>query len=165
MPPEQILRCGWVLTWKPIDDPSNHGKATKAKARLVILGYLDPKLEELPRDSPTLGRNSKMLLLQLIASNGWQLRSFDIRAAFLQGRPQSNRTLAIEPVSELVEALRLAENEVCKLEKGAYGLIDAPYQWFVAISEALKNLGFTQSPFDPCKFLLYHHETGTLEGI
>ena len=99
-----------------------------------------------------------MLLLWLIASKGWQLPSFDIRAAFLQGKPQSNRTLAIEPVSELVEALRLAENEVCKLEKGAYGLIDAPYRWFVAMSEALKNLGFT------CKFLLYHHETGTLEG-
>ena len=165
VPPEQILRCRWVLTWKPIDDPSNHGKSTKAKARLVILGYLDPKLEELPRDSPTLGRNSKMLLLQLIASKGWQLRSFDIRAAFLQGKPQSDRTLAIEPVSELVEALQLAANEVCKLEKGAYGLIDAPYQWFLAISEALKDLGFTQSPFDPCKFLLYHHETGNLEGI
>ena len=165
VPSDQILRCRWVLTWKPIDDSSNQGKATKAKARLVILGYLDPKLEELPRDSPTLSRNSKMLLLQLIASKGWQLRSFDIRAAFLQGKPQSNRTLAIEPVSELVEALQLAENEVCKLEKGAYGLIDAPYQWFMAISEALRNLGFTQSPFDPCKFLLYHHETGTLEGI
>ena len=75
---------------------------------------------------------------------GWQLRSFDIRAAFLQGKPQSDRILAIEPVCELVDALQLATNEVCKLEKGAYGLIDAPYQWFQAISEALINLGFTQ---------------------
>ena len=169
VPHDQILRCRWVLTWKPIDNPSQDdqkiGKTTKAKARLVILGYLDPKLEELPRDSPTLGRNSKMLLLQLIASKGWQLRSFDIRAAFLQGKPQSDRVLAIEPVSELVEALQLATNEVCRLEKGAYGLIDAPYQWFLAISEELLRLGFTQSPFDPCKFVLYHHEKGSLEGV
>ena len=169
VPHEQILRCRWVLTWKPIDDSSDaHGPKTmktKAKARLVILGYLDPKLEDLPRDSPTLGRNSKMLLLQLIASKGWQLRSFDIRAAFLQGKPQADRILAIEPVSELVDALKLATNEVCKLEKGAYGLIDAPYQWYQAISEALINLGFTQSPFDPCQFVLRHHETGSLEGI
>ena len=169
VPHEQILRCRWVLTWKPIDDSSDaHGPKTmktKAKARLVILGYLDPKLEDLPRDSPTLGRNSKMLLLQLIASKGWQLRSFDIRAAFLQGKPQADRILAIEPVSELVDALKLATNEVCKLEKGAYGLIDAPYQWYQAISEALINLGFTQSPFDPCQFVLRDHETGSLEGI
>ena len=112
VPPNQILRCRWILTWKPADtspDESNQQrKATKAKARLVILGYLDPKLEDLPRDSPALGRNSKMLLLQLIASKGWQLRSFDIKAAFLQGKPQADRTLAIEPVSELIEALQLA---------------------------------------------------------
>ena len=169
VPQDQILRCRWVLTWKPIDNPSPEdqkiGKTSKAKARLVILGYLDPKLEELPRDSPTLGRNSKMLLLQLIASKGWQLRSFDIRAAFLQGKPQSNRVLAVEPVSELVEALQLATNQVCKLEKGAYGLIDAPFQWYQAISEELVKLGFTQSPFDPCMFVLYNHDTRALEGI
>ena len=167
VPADQILRCRWVLTWKPID-PSEikiGGPSQKAKARLVILGYLDPELENLPRDSPTLGRNSKLLLLQLIASKGWLLQSFDIRAAFLQGKPQTNRVLAIEPVEELIEALQLRTNQVCKLEKGAYGLIDAPYQWFLAISEELKSLGFSQSPFDPCQFLLRHHEYGTLEGI
>ena len=168
VPPSQILRCRWILTWKPVDtspDESNQQrKATKAKARLVILGYLDPKLEDLPRDSPALGRNSKMLLLQLIASKGWQLRSFDIEAAFLQGKPQADRTLAIEPMSELIEALQLATNEVCKLEKGAYGLIDAPYQWYQAISEELQRLGFSQSPFDPCQFILRHPQTGHLEG-
>lgn len=48
-----------------------------------------------------------MLLVQLIASMGWQLRSSDIQAAFLQGKPQSDRTLAIEPIPELIEALQL----------------------------------------------------------
>lgn len=109
VPPGQILKCRWILTWKPIDpdpkDVKSNDQKTKAKARLVILGCLNPKLEELPRDSPTPGRNSKMLLLQLIASMGWQLQSFDIRAAFLQGKPQTDRTLAIEPVPELIEAL------------------------------------------------------------
>ena len=76
-------------------------------------------------------------MLQLIASKGWQLQSFDICATFLQGKPQTDRVLAIEPVEELVEALQLATNQVCKLEKGAYGLIDAPYQWFLSISEEL----------------------------
>ena len=113
-----------------------------------------------------MGRNSKLLLLQLIASKGWQLMSFDIRrAVFLQGKPQTDRTLAIEPVEELIEALQLTTNQVCKLEKGASGLIDAPYQWFLAITEELIRLGFTQSPFNPCQYILRHHEHGTLEGV
>ena len=166
VPTHQVMRCRWILTWKPIDESHAKEQKFKAKARLVILGYLDPQLDELPRDSPTLGRNAKMLLLQLIASKGWDLRSFDIRAAFLQGKPQPGRTLAIEPVPELAQALQLTTNQICKLEKGAYGLIDAPYLWYVAITDELKNLGFSQSPFDPCMFILRSSvETNDVHGV
>lgn len=169
IPREQILRCRWILTWKPVDEAETTmvagGRKQKAKARLVILGYMDPQLEQLPRDSPTLGKNSKMLLLQVIASRGWTLRSFDIKAAFLQGQPQGGRTLGIEPVPELIQALQLQTNEICKLEKGAYGLIDAPFLWYTAILEELLRLGFEQSPFDPCVFILRHPETKIPEGI
>ena len=137
----------------------------KAKARLVILGYLDPKLEELPRDSPTLGRISKMILLQYLASRGWDLKSFDIKAAFLQGKTQGDRVLAIEPVPEIIQAMNLKPGEICKLEKGAYGLVDAPYLWYVAITEELQRLGFISSPFDPCMFNLKHPQHGTVEGV
>ena len=106
-----------------------------------------------------------MLLLQLLASKHWDLRSFDIRAAFLQGKPQPGRTLAIEPVPELAQALQLATNEICRLEKGAYGLIDAPYLWFVAISDELKSLGFEASPFDPCLFTLRDPHDQSIAGV
>ena len=69
--PEQILRCRWIHVWKPIDDPVDQqksGKTRKAKSRLVVLGYMDPQLETIPRDSPTLNRQARMLILQLIAS-------------------------------------------------------------------------------------------------
>ena len=120
IPADQILKCRWIFTWKPLDeeDQKKYQKTRKAKARLVILGYLDPKIDQLPRDSPTLGRHSKMLMLQLIASMGWDLQSFDIKAAFLQGKPQTDRVLGVEPVPELIKALKLQPNEVCKLEKG-----------------------------------------------
>ena len=106
-----------------------------------------------------------MLSLQLIASMGWTLRSFDIKAAFLQGKTQGDRTLAIEPVPELIQALQLSTAEVCKLEKGAYGLVDAPFLWYQAINEELLKLGFSQSPFDPCQYILRHHQAGKLEGV
>ena len=165
--PDQILRCRWILTWKPIDEADNQGKSPshKAKARLVVLGYLDPQLETLPRDSPTLGRHSKMLLLQLISSNGWDLKSFDVKAAFLQGKPQNGRMLGLEPVPEMRTELQMKSTEVLKLEKGAYGLVDAPFLWFSAILEELQRLQFEQSPFDPCVFILRNPKTRLPDGI
>ena len=175
IPEEQILRCRWILTWKPIDNAGQedsiqqNAKTHKAKARLVVLGYLDPRIEELPRDSPTLNKTSRMLALQVIASHAWQLRSFDIKAAFLQGQPQANRITAIDPVPELRRALNLKTSEVCKLNKSAYGLIDAPYLWYCALVSELINLGFEQSPFDPCLMILRSYDEKTqqtkLEGV
>ena len=150
--PEQILRCRWILTWKPRDEPSSdHAtkssklQSHKPKARLVVLGYMDPQLTEVPRDSPTLGKQSKMILLQLIASMGWSLGSFDIKAAFLQGKPQKDRIIGLDPVVELAKAMSLKTGEICKLDKSAYGLIDAPYLWFQTLQEELINLGLSRA--------------------
>ena len=42
---ESVMRARWVLTWK---------SSGKAKARLCVLGFQDPDLTEVLRDSPTL---------------------------------------------------------------------------------------------------------------
>ena len=47
---ERIMRARWVLTWK---------SSGKAKARLCVLGFQDPDLTEVPRDSPTLSTASE----------------------------------------------------------------------------------------------------------
>ena len=109
-----------------------HGETpVKAKARLVVFGFLDPRLTEIPRDSPTLSRVPKQLQLQLCASMGWTLKSFDIKAAFLQGEVQSSeRKLAIEPVEELRKAMQLKLEETCELKKWGDGLVDAPFMWY-----------------------------------
>jgi hypothetical protein len=67
IPDANILRCRWVLTWKDLDplDAAREGKSRKAKARLVILGYEDPDITDIPRDSPTLQKESRSLLLQM----------------------------------------------------------------------------------------------------
>ena len=154
IPEDQILRCRWLLTWKPVEQPKPGEEATKAKARLIVLGYLDPQLEEIPRDSPTMSKVSRMLVLQLISTEGWDLLSFDVKAAFLKGT-QSDRVLGLEPVPELSQALKLKPNEICQLVKGAYGLVDAPYLWYQTLKGELTKLGFVVSPFDPCVFLLF----------
>ena len=167
--PEQVLRCRWIHVWKPLEDEADRakhgGRSRKAKSRLVVLGYLDPELETIPRDSPTLGRQSRMLILQMIASCQWNLMSFDVKAAFLQGKTQENRQLGIEPVPELRKAMGLKENEVCRLEKSAYGLIDAPYLWFKELDKSLRSLGFIPAPFDPCVYVLYAPNSSKPSGI
>lgn len=95
-----------------------------------------------------------MLLTQLICSMGWSIKSFDIRAAFLQGKTQENRVLAIEPVEELRKAMNLKPAQVCKLEKSAYGLIDAPYLWHKGLDRTLKEVQIVSAPFDPCAYIL-----------
>ena len=167
--PQQILRCRWLYVWKPItevaDQKANNGKSRKAKARLVVLGFQDPQLDTIPRDSPTLGRTSKMLIAQVIASMGWNLMSFDIKAAFLQGKTQEGRVIAIEPVPEMVSAMNLESNEVCRLVKSAYGLIDAPFLWFTELDKTLRSLNFIPSPFAPCLYLLYKEGSQNPSGI
>ena len=66
-----------------------------------------------------------MMIFQTVSSFGWTLQSFDIKAAFLQGQPQSDRITAIDPVPEMRRALNMLPSEVGKLNKSAYGLIDA----------------------------------------
>ena len=129
-------------------------KTTKTpKARLIVLGYEDPQLCEFDRDSPTLSKLARMLILQFAASSGWDIGSFDIRTAFLRGSDDS-RQLGLEPPIELRNKMNLADDEIVQLLKGAYGRVDAPLLWFREFQKGLLELQFTQSPFDPCLFTL-----------
>lgn len=162
VPEQNILRCRWVLSWKELDpqDVKLTGKTRKAKARLVIKGYEDPGLTEVPRDSPTLQRESRALLLQMSASKKWGVQSFDIRTAFLRGSRRDDRVLAMEPPREMKEQLGVKPGEVLELLKSAYGLVNAPYLWYEELKETLMAIGFKRSPLDPCLFVLPDHHGG-----
>ena len=160
--PDRIMTSRWILTWK--EDPSQ-ASGTKAKARLVVRGYQDPELDKVSTDSPTLSRDSRMLLLQCIASHNWTLQNFDIKTAFLRGR-SDGRTLAMEPVSELRELMGMSSNEVCLLEGNAYGRVDAPLLFYREFRQKLESIGFVAHPLDGCLFLLRNPDNPEiLDGI
>ena len=146
----QLMRCRWILTWKA---PEKEGGPHRAKARLVVLGFEDPGLSDIPNDAPTLGKDGRQLILQQVASRKWKLINFDISTAFLQGKGDG-RKLGIKPPEELREALKMGPTDQCRLEGGAYGRIDAPFLWFQTLKQTLEELGFIQSPFDACTFSL-----------
>ena len=140
IPQDQILRSRWVLTWKPIEEDTT-GNKHKPKARLVILGYEDPHLESLARDSPTMGRDTRTLIMQFAASSHSRIKSFDIQTAFLRGSRQDGRILGMEPPKEMRAAMDLKPWECCELLKSAYGLVNAPLLWYVELKKCIAKLG------------------------
>ena len=77
--PERLLRMRWVLTWKYTESGES-----KAKARLVILGYQHPELTSVPTAAPTLGKMSRHLLLQACTLHKLRVHFGDVSSAFLQ---------------------------------------------------------------------------------
>jgi hypothetical protein len=149
--PEQILKSRWALTWKTPDSP---GAPPKAKARLVVLGFQDPKLVDVARDSPTLSKEGRSVVLQTITSQGFTPSSFDIKTAYLRGKADESNPLAMEPPRELRQKLSLADNQVCELIGNAYGRVDAPLLFYKELCKQLKALGFKRHPLEPCVFYL-----------
>ena len=94
-----------------------------------------------------------MLVVQTVASRGWELVSFDASTAFLKGKGDG-RNLGIQAPEELATALHMKKNDQCQLQGGAYGRIDGPYLWYKSFRETLENHGFVCSPFDSCVFSL-----------
>lgn len=135
------------------------------KARLVVLGYDDPLVHEIARDSPTMSKLARMLNLQPAASRKWEIESFDIRTAFLGGSETTDRVLGLEHPIEMRERMKLRPQEALKLLKGACGGVDAPYLWLMELKSGLEQVGFTQSPCDPRAFVLTHPTKRTTEGI
>eukprot|EP00435_Cladocopium_sp_Y103_P032729 s2065_g8.t1 len=167
IPEDQILRSRWVLTWKPQEPSQSDPDAPshKPKARLVILGFEDPNLESMARDSPTMGKDSRTLILQYAASAKWRIRSFDIQTAFLRGSRNDGRLLGMDPPIEMREYMNLKPWECCELRKSAYGLCNAPLLWYEELKAALLSLNFVVSPLDPCAFALPRKDKKGIHGI
>ena len=119
----------------------------------MILGFTDPGISHIPNDAPTLSKDGRMLVVQTVASRGWELVSFDVSTAFLK-RKGDGRNLGIQAPEELATALQMTKSDQCQLQGGAYGRIDGPYLWYKSFRETLENHGFVCSPFDSCVFSL-----------
>lgn len=156
---DQAMNMRWVLTWK-----FDAGGARKAKARCVILGYQDPLYEYRPTASPTMTRTTRQIFLQLCANHGFSVYKGDVSGAFLQGLVFQRDAYCI-PVKELCEALEVPEGSITKLNKAAYGLVEAPLQWYLSISSFLESLGLERQFADPCCWSLFDSQRKPLGWI
>ena len=139
----------WVITNKIVGDKK------VVKARLVARGF--EEIQEFRADSPTANKETVRMFLSLTSTMGWEAKTIDIKAAFLQG-DQIEREVIIKPPRE-------AESPgiLWKLKKCVYGLSDASRNWYFSVRKLLKTHGCQQSSSDPGLF--FWHDDGQLGGI
>ena len=133
---EVAMKMRWVLTWKREESGER-----KAKARCVVLGYQDPFYAERQTMAPTMSRSTRQILLVVAASRGMRVAKGDASGAFLQGRSYQHDAYVI-PTDEICDGLGIPSGSITKLKKACYGLVDAPLEWFLTVSEFLISLGF-----------------------
>ena len=150
---ESCARGGSCLTWK---------STGKAKARLCVLGFQDPDLTEVQRDSPTLSAASEALIMQWVASHKYRLISGDIKTAFLSG-DEDVRNIFISPPDDVMQMLNVDHETVLLLRQAVYGLVNGPKKWWDRLKKCLIEHGFTSCALDPCAFVL--RMSGKIHGV
>ena len=140
------MKMRWVLTWKKGDDGTR-----SPKARCLVLGYQDPHYESRQTMAPTMSRTTRQVLLGLATALKMRVSKGDVSGAFLQGREYQHDAYVI-PTDEICAALGIPVGSVTELKKACYGLVDAPLEWFLTVSEYLVSIGFTPCVTDPCCF-------------
>ena len=133
------MRARWVLTWK------SSGKAK--------VGFQDPDLTDVSRDSPTLSAASEALIMQWVASHKYRLISGGIETAFLR-RDEDVRNIFISLPDDVRQMLNVDHETVLRLRKAVCGLVNAPKKWWDRLKKSLIQHGFTSCALDPSVFVL-----------
>ena len=95
--------------------------------------------------------------MTIILSHKWEIKSLDIKSAFLQGQP-INSKIFLKPPKEA------GTDKLWKLLITVYGLCDAPRaSQYLRIKEVLEKSGMLKSKFDDAIF--YWLSNGKLEGL
>ena len=90
---------------------------------------------------------------QICANQKLKLHRGDVKAAFLQSQGADTGIL-VEPVKELRDAMGLQEDELVEMMKKAYGLCDAPKEWFDEVSRRMTEGGWVAMTLEPCVWVL-----------
>ena len=102
------------------------------KARLVVHGFEELNQDNIRTVSPICCKENFRLILTIIVSHKWKIKSLDIKSAFLQGQP-INREIFLKPPKEA------GTDKLWKLLITVYGLCDAHMAWYLRIKEVLKK--------------------------
>lgn len=130
------------------------------KSRLVVLGNLDKQVCKIRTDAPTISELGTHLVFQRAASWKSDIIQADVKQAFLSGDQISREVYMIPPKEGLAG---VQAGSLIRLLKSAYGLADAPRQWWLKFAKILRSAGWVESRLERAMFYLYD-KTGKLVG-
>lgn len=141
------------------------GLFTLWKARLVDGGHMtDPqRYDPVEKTSPTVCLEAVMALLTIAITRKLEVESFDVPGAYLNANLKPDRRHKMRIGKKIAKILLRVDPESRKYEqddgsilveirKSLYGLPEAAQLWYEYLSNALKDGGYTQCPWDPCLF-------------
>ena len=167
----RFIGSRFVLTRKPLEegatvDPHDY-KSFSVKGRWCLQGHLDPDLNEKALtgklQSPTLNQMSRMCLMQIISSHGWDLQLGDIKGAFLESGMIEEKYRPLYASMPPGGIPGVDPEAVIEVLGNVYGQNDAPSAWFSTFDEAAQSFGWRPSRFDQCLYTL--RSEGRLVGI
>lgn len=135
----KILTNRWVFRVK--DDGTY-------KARLVIRGNEQQDVDYDEIFSPVASMSAIRTLLALSAAKNFQLMTFDVKTAFLNGELREDENIFMRVPS----GMDVEESKVLKLKKSLYGLRQSPRRWNETFLKTMKEMGFVQAKNEPCIF-------------
>lgn len=141
----KIIPLIWVYALKS----DEFGDVVRFKARLVAQGCKQrPGIDYFETYAPVSTHTTRRVLLNLAASEGWEVQQVDVKTAFLNGVLEEEVYVSQAPGFHNGD-----KNKVCRLKKSLYGLKQAPRVWHQRLSEELGNSGFDACKSDPALFI------------
>ncbi|MBW0540987.1 hypothetical protein O181_080702 [Austropuccinia psidii MF-1] len=139
VPHESILGTKWVFTKKP----------ERFKARLVARGFR--QIHGINYDetfAPTPTFNLLCLLFSTACLNNWNVRTFDVKVAFLHSL--IDKPVYVWPLM----GINVPKFKVLKLNKALYGTKQASRCWWMHLKNILRTIGFESNGEDPSTYTL-----------
>ena len=127
------------------------------KARLCIRGDMEKGKESIRADSPTASKETLKLALIIAANEKFEVKSADIKSAYLQGK-KIEREIYVKPPPEAK-----ADGKLWLLLQGAYGIMDGGRLFYLRLAEELQELGLHKVHSDGALFT--YVKNGKLQGL
>ncbi|MBW0463019.1 hypothetical protein O181_002734 [Austropuccinia psidii MF-1] len=140
----KLVGTTWVFKIK-----KNHlNKINEHKARLCAQGYTQTNgLDYNKTFAPTGCLNSLRTLIDYTVNNNLEFHQIDIKSPFL------NAPLTETVYLSIPQGIKLDPRKKClRLNKGIYGLKQAPLAWYQTLKNWLTQSGFRTCILDPCIF-------------
>ena len=133
------------------------GQIVRYKARLVAQGYSQKFGVDYDEVFAPVARSSTVrLLLSVAGVNGYKVKHYDIKTAFLNGELNEEIYLKQPPGFSIGD-------KVYRLRKSLYGLKQAARVWNLTLHRSLIKNGFKQCENDKC--LYYQHSGGEINYL